>query len=258
MKNCRIMQKFKRLFCIYNLITALMLIIAGACLISGCLRIYWGIGKYSASAVSETFSYVRIPIYIALFLSIIGLILSLFGDNNKQTVKADAYSVLLERLKLKKDISAYPEAEKSIKAEEKSRKNRFIALSSLITACTVIFLTYTFVQAHWGNGDEITASVERASLVLIPLLIIPITLSAIFSRLDRLSILREIELLKTLNNKESVEKAEIAVNKRFVNILRISIIILAIIFVVFGVFSDGTADVLAKAKAICTECVGLG
>ncbi|MBR6562374.1 MAG: thioredoxin [Clostridia bacterium] len=41
-------------------------------------------------------------------------------------------------------------------------------------------------------------------------------------------------------------------------IIRICLLLAAVAVLIYGLTSGGTADVLAKAKAICTECVGLG
>ena len=41
-------------------------------------------------------------------------------------------------------------------------------------------------------------------------------------------------------------------------ICKYAVIVLAVALLVYGFISGGTADVLTKAKNICTECVGLG
>ncbi|MBQ2892667.1 MAG: thioredoxin [Oscillospiraceae bacterium] len=39
---------------------------------------------------------------------------------------------------------------------------------------------------------------------------------------------------------------------------RLAILGIALVLIIGGYIAGGTADVLAKAVAICTECVGLG
>ena len=46
--------------------------------------------------------------------------------------------------------------------------------------------------------------------------------------------------------------------KTAVLIGRIVVAVVAITFVILGIFNGGMADVLAKAIKICTECIGLG
>ncbi len=43
-----------------------------------------------------------------------------------------------------------------------------------------------------------------------------------------------------------------------INILRVVIAVIAIVFIIAGILNGGMADVLAKAVRICTECIGLG
>ena len=42
------------------------------------------------------------------------------------------------------------------------------------------------------------------------------------------------------------------------NIAKYAILAVSLGILIYGIFAGGTADVLAKAAAICTECVGLG
>lgn len=46
--------------------------------------------------------------------------------------------------------------------------------------------------------------------------------------------------------------------KIFILCSRIAIGVVAVVFIVVGILNDGAQDVLAKAIAICTECIGLG
>ncbi|MBR3964693.1 MAG: thioredoxin [Clostridia bacterium] len=40
--------------------------------------------------------------------------------------------------------------------------------------------------------------------------------------------------------------------------VRAAVLVIAAVFIVVGALNGGLADVLAKAIAICTECIGLG
>jgi len=42
------------------------------------------------------------------------------------------------------------------------------------------------------------------------------------------------------------------------NKIRLVIFILAIIFIIIGIFNGSMSDVLIKASKLCTECIGLG
>ena len=43
-----------------------------------------------------------------------------------------------------------------------------------------------------------------------------------------------------------------------VNIIRVIVLALALVFIIAGVFNGSLTDVFIKASKICTECIGLG
>lgn len=61
-----------------------------------------------------------------------------------------------------------------------------------------------------------------------------------------------IETKKVINNTQNIpcEKSLFAA--------RLTILVLAVVFIIIGTFNGGMADVLQKAINICTECIGLG
>ena len=46
--------------------------------------------------------------------------------------------------------------------------------------------------------------------------------------------------------------------KESVSRVRLVVLVLAIVFIVIGIFNGSMGDVLIKASKICTECIGLG
>ena len=78
-----------------------------------------------------------------------------------------------------------------------------------------------------------------------------------------LSILLEIVLLFVKEEKVPLKDKTnfpkyIGGNNKKETLLRLTILFLAVFFVVYGLITGGTADVLTKAINICTECIGLG
>ena len=60
---------------IYNILHSVSIIVAGICLMAGCLSIYsWGNGAYTRQLVAETFSKISLPVYICLVLTLISFI----------------------------------------------------------------------------------------------------------------------------------------------------------------------------------------
>ena len=72
---------------------------------------------------------------------------------------------------------------------------------------------------------------------------------------------REIDLLK--NNPKSVHRAvplarPVPTDCKALPLIRTVLLAAALLFLILGYCTGGTADVMTKAINICTECVGLG
>lgn len=90
MFNCNI----KQLRRIYKILLSASVIIAGICLIVGCLLIYFSGNGYSREIVGEMFSKIDIPIYISLALIIGDIIWELISPSaqNKKRVNKKVVS----------------------------------------------------------------------------------------------------------------------------------------------------------------------
>jgi hypothetical protein len=72
---------------------------------------------------------------------------------------------------------------------------------------------------------------------------------------------REIELMKQASAQapKKAEKPEPKAQKRFLMPgIQVAILVIGLALVILGACNQGTIDILNKAVAICTECVGLG
>ena len=85
------MERFHRT---YNLLYSIVLIIAGICLIAGCLCIYFsGDHSYSREIVASTFSGIAFPVYLCVamtFINIVWGIISPIDYDKKPVVKKRA------------------------------------------------------------------------------------------------------------------------------------------------------------------------
>lgn len=70
--------------------------------------------------------------------------------------------------------------------------------------------------------------------------------------------------IKDENQNKAVTGIDIGKNmadertKGSVSKVRLAVLILAIVFIIVGIFNGSMGDVLIKASKICTECIGLG
>ena len=92
-----------------------------------------------------------------------------------------------------------------------------------------------------------------------PWIVMAILVLAVSFILKDRSLKKEIESAKEAPASDAPKKIRSPwVNARTAMIVRAIVLVLAIVFIVLGIFNGGARDVLVKAVNICTECVGLG
>lgn len=253
-----------RIHRIYSMILSISIILAGICLIAGCLTIYFtGDHTYSREIVAENFSNIAFPIYVCLVLTILSFVLELMLPSSIQKAKPQkAYAQSLERLLAKKDLSKCDESLlHSINKERNRRKLHTAIRTILLCISSILFLSYA-LNGNNFHQSEINTSIIHAMWVLIPCLAVPFGYAVFTVYHNEKSMQHEIELLKQVpmaaSNKDDNAKAASNCSEKNMNILRYSLLIIGIAIMVYGFISGGTADVLTKAINICTECIGLG
>lgn len=78
-------ESIMRLHRIFNILFSIVLVIAGICLIAGCLSIYFsGDQPFSRESVAATFSEIAFPVYLALAMTIINIIWGLLSPTDEK------------------------------------------------------------------------------------------------------------------------------------------------------------------------------
>ena len=251
----------KRIHRIYSILLSIVIIIAGICLIISCINIYnSGKQPFSREAVANAFSKIAIPIYLCIFMTILGFILDLIIPNKlnkvKNTVTKD---MLLENLQNKKDLSQCNiDVVSAITIERKKRRLHSTARMVVIFISSILFLVYATNSDNFHQTD-INGSMKKAMFVLIPCLLISFIYSLFTVIINEKSMATEIELLKKVPAKEATvnDDCKCSCDKKLA-IIRIAFLIFGIGILIYGLATGGTRDVLTKAVNICTECIGLG
>ncbi len=243
-KNATIIRRVLGIF------TAISVVIAGICLISACLSIYFESGEYTRELVNGTFAPIAAAVLLCPLLALIGFIAELFLPAfTEEKPKADALIPTLKRLSAAKCADSRVQRERA-----KRRTGKAILLSVLLVAAAV-FCIYA-LNARNYSLENINGSVIKAMYLLIPCFVLCFSSAIIVEILNEKSIKREIELLKAAEKKEAPEPEK--AKKSIAPAIRFSILIIALALLVYGYVIGGTADVLTKAVNICTECIGLG
>ena len=246
---------------ILGILLAISIIVAGICLITACIGIYQtGDHPFSREIVAAAFSKIAIPVYLCLALAVVAFLVNLLlphSEKKRAAFKNDAMT--LKRLHAKTDLNlCSQDLRDAVSAQQRSRKWLFYITGALLIVGTVIFLWYALNGENF-HKSQINASMIRAMWVLIPCLTPGFICAVIAAYRNRASIRKEIELLKQAGSDATRQPEPSPVpRKDHSKLLRLTLAVIAVGFLVFGFCTGGTADVLTKAINICTECVGLG
>ena len=256
-------ENMVRIHRIYGILLSISIVLAGICMIAGCLTIYFtGEQTYSREIVAETFSNIAIPIYICLALTIGSFVWELIQPSKIQPQKSKkAYTLIWNRLCATKDLDECDDVIlASISKERNRRRLHVIIRSILIGLASIAFLTYALNGKHF-HQSEINTSMIDAMWILIPCMLIPFGYAVFTTYHNEKSLQREIALLKQVPTraiKVTEDTASLSTSSKRTDITRIALLVIGLVVLVYGFVSGGTIDVLTKAINICTECIGLG
>ena len=247
---------------IYGIVLGVFAVVAGICLIAACISIYRSGGEqiYTAEKVSLAFSEICVPVYLCLAAVILGIILDLILPNTDKKLKPEKnYAAILERLLRKRNPDGCDEATaQAIRKERSLRRRDAICSLALLGMFSIGFLIYGCNPVNFPD-EGVNGAMVQAVLILAGCLIVPFGYSVFAAYRSRISLQREIELVKALPVVEaSTAPAVVSHTGKSLMIIRCVILSVAIVSLVYGLCAGGTVDVLTKAVNICTECVGLG
>lgn len=245
---------------VFRILLSVSIIVAGLCLIYGCLCIYYSQDhSYSLQAVRENFAKIAVPVYICAGLCAVSIVSSLlFPASEKSKAKSNPrmrLSVLLS----KKDLSS-ADTLNAINAERKKQRLYKALCLTLTGLLSCVFLIYAFNPQNY-HTSLINQSMIKAMAVLAPCALGMLVVAFITEHLTVKSIGRMIDTLKALPNSKAEAESLADEKPRFagkLNVIRFALLVICIGFMVYGLINGGVYDVLTKAVNICTECIGLG
>ena len=253
-------KKSVRLF--YSILLSAVIVISGICLIVACVMLYdFQAGSFSRESVANAFTAIHLPIYSCLALVIGGFVLDAFDSSEeKKKLPPKQYYAILKNLRQKLDLSKCdPKLRRSIRVKRIWRVILQLITLYLLVICSSLFLLYC------SHAESFPADANMAVLDAMPLfffcLAIPFQWAVFTIFFGRFLMRKEIEQIKqALADGAKAESVLQKKTKKQIGVLiaRYAVLIIAVVILVAGFCFGGTADVLAKAAAICTECVGLG
>lgn len=245
---------------IYHILLTAALIAAAGCLIWGCLNIYYSGGQqiYTLEKISATFRTVALPVYLAAALAVGSLILELFLPAQKKKKGGKNRDVILRNLQQRADLDKCGDKSlcRVILSLRRQRKALGIINLVLLAATSVVFFCYA-LNPHNFHQSDFNGSMIRAAIVWASCLAIPFGFGIYAAYAANAGMDREIMLLKQVALGKKPTKS-VKDNQKTLLLFRVGIIAAAVVLIVVGAIGGGWVDVLTKAAAICTECVGLG
>lgn len=252
--------KLLRVLC--SVAVSMMTVVSGLLLMAACLQIYQSGGDqiYTPEKVAAAFAPIALPIYITLGLMAVSFLLAVILPAEKKRLPAQKqYAFLLAKAYEKADLQLC-NAELLQKLEQEQKKRRLaLALSLAVWGIGgIVFIPYACNGSNYSSELHLaTESIVAVIWWLLPCSLIPTAGSIFAAYYCQKSMIRELELVKFAPKATSPLPKETKAAQTL-QYVRLAIAVLAVAMIVGGFIAGGTADVLAKAVAICTECVGLG
>lgn len=259
----------KTIHMLYGVILALLIVAVGVCFIVSCVSIYKS-GEsrpFSRESVAAQFEKIAIPTYVCIAAVVGGIALNVALPLEKTKLRAkNDPKKKLDRLMKKIDLDmCEPDISKKIRMLILERRIAMIACAVVAIAAFVPVAIHLFNLDHFTvenlNGDVFMAIwiVLGASLVALGSGI-ACTLFVKYSFEEQIALATSVIAGGNAKaaDKASDESKSARSRKWILPAVRFGLLGVGIVFVVLGIFNGGMRDVLEKAIAICTECIGLG
>ena len=248
----------KRIHRYYGWFLAVMIGIVGTLFVLACLDIYAaGPRSYSPEAIAQHFERICIPVYLGIAAILGGIALDLLLPQKRKNPKAIRHPEE-QMLQLRTKTGSSP-----VKNEVHFRMAARITTLVIFVALMIYPAVYILEPSHFTVSNLNHDIVKAVLIVLVPAML-GLTLCWVCRLSLNRSFKREIGFYKQafLSGQKAGDTQNKADTKkdrsRLYCGIRIILLITAIIFIVIGIWNGGAEDVLKKAIAICTECIGLG
>lgn len=251
-------DKIKKIHRWYGWALTALLGVAGILFILSCLDIYAdGPRSYSAEAVVLHFRQICIPVYLAIVGIVGGILLNLFLPCEARREKA-RQDLCEQMLRMRKKTGCAPVAK-----EVRLRLIAKVVTGFIFVAAMVYPLIYFLTPEHF-TVSNLNGDILKAVLIsLIPAVICLLLCWGCQVIINR-SFRRETDAYKQAlaAGQKAAPQSDAAscrkCNRKIQWTIRGTVIIVALALILLGIQNGGAEDVLKKAIAICTECIGLG
>lgn len=269
------MKNIEKIRKIYSIVVGALVVAAGVALICVAADIYYS-GKgtgviFTREIVAQRLTALAIPLILLIGIIAAGALFPLYETRAKASAE-NAVCLLSKKLPAGGDGEEYRNAANSYKKLRQIQLGVFIGAGAVLLGCIIAVLCYVLNVAHFLSEDitaEIFAMVKNVLpwiAVAFATLIAATVANGVISKRK----LVQIKIMIKSGDKSVATPEEsrfIATAKSILNslnsalalwIVRGAVFVIAVTFIIIGIFNGGAHDVLVKAINICTECIGLG
>ena len=196
-----------------------------------------------------------LPVFLlAVAVTVACAVLNVRDENENKPVKDIELNRDLMRMRVAQPSDA-------MKKEQAMQKKLLYGGWCGFGLCMLPILIYMTNGDHFPNGD-LEQVMGALAVHVFPWIILGFAVLIVSAVLQGRSIQREYDAImeRIREEKASGIKAEVssAAPARNMNVLRLVILAVAVVFIVAGIRNGSMMAVVNKAIRICTECVGLG
>lgn len=264
----------------YGIFLSVFTCVLGVAFIAVALNILsqgnWQQGAYSREIVGKMLFPVSIPFYIWIAAIIAGFVLSLYYPLNKRNAPRIKESVTLKRLSSRLPQGSGEEYEadmRKIYVEKRSRIIVYCVCAAVCFAGGIASAVYLLNPSHFPQSASANDLMLKMLINVGLWVFVSLGGCIAVTLYEKYSMLREVTVLKHVissNKGNPVIVADKPVNAVLAKIKQITssiyfvwgvrgaVAVIAVTFIILGIFNEGMQSVFTKAINICSECIGLG
>jgi len=256
---------------IYAVFIGIFVVATGVALICVAADIYYsgrGTGViFTREIVSDRLTAMAIPFIILIGAIAVGTVFPLYEVRAKFTSE---HAVKLLNKKLPEGGGEeYEAAEKELKKLKNVQLGLWIGETALLLGCVIAVLCYMLNAAHF-TGADITGEIFAMTRNVLPWIAVAFATLIAASVANGVISSRKLKHIKVMikdgngviapppENKYLAAVKNVLSKDITLWVVRGVVFVIAVTFIILGIFNGGAHDVLIKAINICTECIGLG
>lgn len=266
------MDKTEKIRLIYAIFLGVFSVAVGIAVICVAADIYYS-GKgtgviYSREIVGHRLGQLAIPLILLVGAIIVGAVFPLYKVKQRPTSEA-AVKKLSSRMPTGGEGEEFDAAQKAFNKTKYIRLGVWLAALAVALASAIAVLCYILNKSNFPAADvtEEIFSLVRWVLPWTAAALVCLSAVAIYNGVLAQKQLNALKKMIKTGNGERVENSDPAFIQAVKSVwnsaitlwvVRGVLLVLAVTFIIVGIFNGGANDVLVKAINICQECIGLG